>query len=185
MRIGCSIALAWMLGWAANPAAAQNPPDQEWFLAEVVADFGRQYSAAPNEIVRSQLPQQRIVSLCNNARGFKGDAQRVDGWFGIVREIDVTMDGRGIVAISIGPRVMLSTMNNVISEIAAKIPTLVPVGSPLFGVIAKLEIGQKVRFSGTFVSHGGDCIWEIGHNAQAVMMNPRFLMQFRTIEPGW
>jgi hypothetical protein len=74
----------------------------------------------------------------------------------------------------------VKTWNNSLSDIGAD--TLVEPGSRLFGSLGKLNIADRVKFSGEFLASKVDCVKEASMSLQGSMSKPEYLMRFSTVE---
>ncbi len=122
------------------------PMDERKFLS-VVRAFQIRYRAAPNEFQKSALRRERAAALANIVPSFT-----VEGWTGRVSAMEITSDGKGILAVRLpgNDSTTVRTWNNGLSDIGSG--TLIPQGSALYERVANLAVGDKVSFDGIFAS---------------------------------
>jgi hypothetical protein len=160
-----SIALAlWACGTRASCAQTQSvqvPADQR-VLSDILSRYNDLDAAAPNEIQRNRIDSEFHKEFC--ARIPSGD---VSGWIGDIGSVDdlgpdksIRLDmGVNIFDVHSGSLgIELSVGNHYAYGVAGKNtqphpPTEIPVGSPLYEVVANFRHGDVVRFNGTFIPY--------------------------------
>lgn len=105
--------------------------------------------------------------------------QVVRDWVGQVKTRSTNNEGKGVLAISIGPDVSVKTWNNSLSDIGDR--TLIEPGSPVFNIMGTLRDGDWVRFSGRFFSDPTDCIREPSLTIRGTMTSPEFIFRFEDV----
>lgn len=103
-------------------------------------------------------------------------SKTVSGWTGEVETLDTNGDGLGVLAIKIADDIKVSTWNNAFSDLQDK--TLIETDSPIFATMASLSEGDRVTFSGTFISDPESCIGEQSLTDNGSTQTPTFTMRF-------
>lgn len=103
-------------------------------------------------------------------------------WTGTLTELTTNGDGLGVVTIAIADDVSVQTMNNAFSDISSN--TLIDPDSAVFRKLSTLKKGERVKFSGTFVTPptNVDCLWEISITMDGAMDEPSFVMRFSDVQ---
>jgi hypothetical protein len=105
----------------------------------------------------------------------------VRDWEGTIYNLSSNNDGRGVLAITIGPRVYVKTWNNAVSDYSDG--TMLSPSSLIYNTAVKMRSGQKVRFSGSFFSGDKDCVREASLTQSGSMTDPEFIMRFTDLAP--
>lgn len=159
-----------------RPARSEEPESQRRFV-EIVSAAGDAYRSARNEVAESASRDSRRRALSKDFR-----SATVTGWVGRIKEISTNMDGKGVLAVSVGPDITLSTWNNELSDIASG--TLIDKSSAVYGALMDLSVGDRVVFSGSFLPSDEDHFAEQSITLHGSMVDPAFTFDFRTIEPA-
>ena len=159
---------------AAAPATPVAPTIEDQFIKAV--DDGRQtFSNGLNDMVRGVARPRRAEALCRLVpRG------RMENWVGKLATLGSSPGGRGVVGIELASKLIVSTNRTEAADDKDK--TLIDVRSPLFGNAAVLAVGDRVQFSGTFVTGPDDCFKEVGKDVAASMTAPEFIMRLDAIK---
>ncbi|PND29651.1 hypothetical protein C1I89_33590 [Achromobacter pulmonis] len=152
----------------AELVAARMPDSQKGFLA-LMEKAAREYEAAPNELVKSKIAQQRKV----DSRPFTPQG-KVQNWTGTIEQLATNGDGKGIVVIRSSSTVTFQTWNNALSDLEHK--TLIPQSSSLYDTVASLDVGTPVSFSGSLVAEGSA-------TEHGSVTRPEFIVRFDQISP--
>lgn len=164
---------------AASAPIEQNPlpPDEREFIA-TVSGFTTRYRQAPNEFQKSALRRERAEALARVLPSLS-----VTDWVGQVSEMATTHgDNWGILSVRIGDDIPITVetfKSNVLSN-----RTLIPPGSRLYNEVARLTIGHKLTFSGTFEAGASDYVEERSLTEEGSMIDPSFVFTFTTVGPG-
>lgn len=123
----------------AQPARpADRDTDRQREFIDVLDDFAARYSQAPNEMAKGALRPQRAKAICS----LMNRDVKVRGWVGEVKKMSSNNEGKGVIEISISPRVSVKTWNNAISDIGDQ--TLLEPGSLPHTQAVQLHPGQNV-----------------------------------------
>lgn len=171
---------------AAATSAPRPPPIQDRMLTlmpasqsalvAVVESARKQYSVGANDMAKGAARPTRAQAICAALQ-----SRSVEGWVGRVANLSSNGEGKGVLAIEIGPKVTVKTWNNSLSDIGSS--TLIEPSSPLFGVASKLYTGQLVRFGGTLIQNSTDCILESSMSLAGSIREPDFIFRFRSVVP--
>ena len=104
----------------------------------------------------------------------------VNGWVGRITEISTNMDGKGVLAISIGPDVTICTWNNAFSDLTSG--TLIEKTSGVYQTLARLHVGNKVVVSGNFLRDTPDHFAEQSLTLAGSLTEPAFTFDFVSVE---
>jgi hypothetical protein len=160
----------------AAPSSTPDPPkdtrpiDQQRFVTAVVRARDA-YKAAPNEMAQGATRVLRARGICSTLT-----SRDIVDWEGTAYEISSNNDGRGVLAITIGPRVWVKTWNNALSDVTHG--TLLNPSSAVYAAAVSLTKGQKVRFSGTLPESETDCVLESSITQSGSMTDPEFIIRF-------
>jgi len=95
--------------------------------------------------------------------------------------METNSEGKGIISVQLdGAEIRVETWNNAISDLTNN--TLIEHGSLLYKTISELKLGDKVIFSGTFLSGEDDYIAEKSLTEFGSMTSPEFTFRFTDIE---
>jgi hypothetical protein len=151
------------------------PADQELFTSTVETARAA-YQAASTEPGRAATRPARAQRLCALL-----DRHDVRAWVGAFSTFTTSSDGRGILSIAIGNDIRVTTWPSAESD--GRHNTLIAPGSPLYRKALTFRAGQRVSFSGTFVSSEADCIAEGNGTLRGSMLEPTFIFRFADVEP--
>ena len=153
-----------------DPTKDSRPIDQQRFVT-AVARARDAYKAAPNEMAQGATRVLRAREIC----GLLASRDIID-WEGTVDTLSSNNDGRGILGITIGPRIWVTTWNNAVSDAWDK--TLLDPSSAIYAAAVNLRKGQKVRFSGSLIEAEKDCVREESITMDGSMTGPEFIIRF-------
>ncbi len=124
-------------------------------------------------VLASARPERRAAFKAILAGPLGGG--EVEAWVGTVSGVGRSTQGAGRLTIDLPCRASIRTIDNV--EIDAAVP--------LFAVLSTLDIGQKVRLSGTFLPAAGvpDHFLELSLTTEGSLAEPEFAFLFNSIEP--
>jgi peptidoglycan hydrolase-like protein with peptidoglycan-binding domain/uncharacterized protein YecT (DUF1311 family) len=145
-------------------------------LIDAVEKARQQFQAGTNDLARGSARPMRAREVCSHLSGYKAD-----DWGGTVSRLDTNGDGKGVLMIDIGNDVKVGTWNNALSDIADD--TLIEPNSPVFMTAMNFKVGQKVRFSGTFIPADVDCIKERSLTLSGSIRSPEYIIRFQSIKP--
>ena len=83
--------------------------------------------------------------------------------------------------VDIGGGATVGTWDNALSDVVDN--TLLDPNSPVFGQAQALHEGQKVRFSGRFVTSDTDCVEEMSLTLSGSIKDPEFVLVFTSVAP--
>ena len=149
-----------------------NPKGQNEFL-KIVKNTQNSAVNAKNDMQMGGFLNTRSKQLCNllGPMNFK-----IDGWIGTINDVDSTSDGKGVLSIKVGKDIFIETWNNAFSDFVAK--TLIEPNSSVFNAAANMSKGDKVKFSGNFVTHDTHCIDEQSISLSGKVREPEFTFKF-------
>jgi hypothetical protein len=151
-------------------------PDAERLLVIAVQDGRTAYAKGQNDLAKGAARPARARQICAALTpGY------ISGWVGTVARLSSNSDGKGVLGISVGPDIQLSTWNNSLSDLAHQ--TLIKGGSSLMAKAASLRVGQKVQFSGRLFPSETDCIAEQSITLGGSIREPVFVMKFDDVSP--
>ena len=171
-----------VLGQAAPPPAAApapatmgtQPAAEDGFI-KAVEEARQTYSNGVNDMVRGVARPRRAEALCRAVpRG------RVENWIGKMAVLASSPGGRGVVAIEVGPQILIATNRTDAADDKDK--TLLDTRSPLFASAAALAVGDRVQFSGTLISSTDDCFKEVGKDVKISLTEPEFVLRLDAIK---
>jgi hypothetical protein len=152
------------------------PPDQTAFLA-LIADFEQQYKAAATDLQRANVRNLRRAALCD----LIPDRQVTD-WVGTVATIGGNSDGDAYLDLDVGPNVNIGTWNNRVSDLFDG--TMIRPTDPKYDLLLELTKGDRVLFSGTFLSSANECIRTANLTETFDMSRPDFKFFFSRVDRG-
>jgi peptidoglycan hydrolase-like protein with peptidoglycan-binding domain/uncharacterized protein YecT (DUF1311 family) len=145
-------------------------------LIDAVEKARQQFQAGTNDLAKGSARPMRAREVCSRLSGY-----RADDWRGTVSLLDTNGDGKGVLMIDIGNDVKVGTWNNALSDIGDH--TLIEPTSTMFMTAMNLQVGQKVRFTGTFVASDVDCIKESSLTLSGSIRSPEYIIRFQSIKP--
>ena len=156
-------------------AAAPNMqlPLEEQKFVDIVQKAQKDASKASNDMAKGGV-------LAIRSKNLKELETSVQNWFGRVVKIGSNSDGKGVLSIEVASDVTICTWNNALSDIGDK--TLIEPGSDLFNTAAALRKGQKVKFSGRFISDDETGFSEQSLSLDGKIKDPEFTFKFSSIE---
>ena len=156
-------------------AAAPNMqlPLEEQKFVDIVQKAQKDASKASNDMAKGGI-------LAIRSKNLKELETSVQNWFGRVVKIGSNSDGKGVLSIEVASDVTICTWNNALSDIGDK--TLIEPGSDLFNTAAALRKGQKVKFSGSFISDDETGFSEQSLSLDGKIKDPEFTFKFSSIE---
>lgn len=182
--IGLFLGVALMLSYQYFRAAQQNstsamPPAEAAFV-NILMQSRAAWLDAPNDLARHGMRTARAAALCKANPTLSADA-----WLG--RLDSITPDAFPDYAGKSTARIIITLTSDIsISTPAAPLlntpAQLVEAGTPVYQVAATLRIGQRIRFSGHFLS-GTDCADEESLTLQGSMTAPRLKIVLTALAP--
>jgi hypothetical protein len=100
-------------------------------------------------------------------------------WVGTVTDIGANGDGYGYISVEIAKGISVQTWNNAFSDFSDH--TLVKPSKPFFDRMTNLEEGDRISFSGRFLSSGASCLQGANITKTFYGLTPEFLMRFSDI----
>ena len=157
-----------------NPETAQRPEDETAFLTAIAIGVAT-YQTATTEFAKGSTRPGRAKLICGSQKTL-----RVENWIGTLTKLTTTSEGKGVVAIELASGVKVETWPA--GFVDGSYGTLVEPNSDLFNKLGRLDVSQKVKFSGSFFPDRADCFKELSLTARGAMTEPEFLMRFTNIE---
>ncbi len=171
-------------GCARRCRARRSRAAREGWIVSQVDKFADSYGAAANGMMQGRIRHERALALCGPASLMRPANGEARDWSGIVEILDSVGDGRGVLVVRISPHITLSTTNNTLSESISNFKTLIALNSPVFAAASKLQVGDRVVFSGKFFPSASDCMEEKSLTVTGAMTDPEFLFRFSAIAPA-
>ena len=163
-----------LIGLTFNQSIAAELDTQSEF-EKIVCEFQQKFWDAPNDAAQGLLKlkrDQKFHTLFNNRNRF-------NQWNAIVVDMDSTSSGKLYLSVQIGCRSKLQTWNNEFSDMLDS--TLINSSDANFEKVLTLGVGDKVSVSGQFIPTANLKIGETSLTSKGSMMNPEFLVVFKTI----
>jgi hypothetical protein len=140
----------------------------------IVERARKAYREADTELLQGASRPARAEALCKVL-----PSAFAVGWMGIVKTLSTNSDGKGILGVSIGDKILLSTRSTGISD--GPRDTLIDPRSRLYHAALELKPGQIVTFSGNFFQSDTDCVEETSATLRGSMISPHFAFRFSDI----
>lgn len=171
---------------------AEKLPAEQLELIKQVGVFAQRFAEAPNELVKDGLPEERDAALRKTLPN-----RHMDNWVGTLKslrvantnlDVEITVQLAG--AKSIGVRTM-----EVGTSDGQHFETLIRHGTPVHEQVSSLKPGDRIVFSGEFVSGGKRYLNEVSrtistdifgrqqenHSIAMSMKQPVFMFHFSRI----
>jgi hypothetical protein len=96
--------------------------------------------------------------------------------------METNREGKAMITISLdgAKSITIKTWNNALSDVMDN--TLIENGTKVYNSISELSKGDKVVFSGTFISDDRDFIRESSMTERGSMTDPEFILRFSSIK---
>lgn len=150
-------------------------PDKEQSFVGVVRGYIKKSNDAKNDLQIAALKTERNRKICQVLNG----NYSVNNWVGKVNKLGSSGDGKGVVNIEIAKRVVIKTWNNDFSDGGSN--TLIDQNTALFQRALNLNVGDLVKFSGSFFRDKNECIRETSLTQNGGMTEPEFVFKFSDI----
>jgi hypothetical protein len=163
----------------------KDPRDTEWGLySEEQFAFvnriekGRKaIDDAETDLAGSVALRERDADLCkilgNNT---------VVNWVGTIRDVGANGEGNAHVDIELADNVRVKTWNNSFSDLFDN--TLIPPSSKFFDNLVTMKDGDKVTWSGRFLSSSRSCLKKGNLTNTFYGIDPQFIVKFSDIKLG-
>ena len=148
--------------------------EQETQFLSIISEAKAAYDNAANGMLKGATRPVRGRKLCEVF-----PAHEIKDWTGEIYKLSSNNDGHGVVTIKVARNVFVKTYNNDFSD--RSYGTLIKLGSPIYQEVSQFNVGQRVRFSGTFFEDSIDCVKEISLSVDGAMTEPEFLIKFTAI----
>lgn len=159
---------------ASKPATLPLPEKQAALIA-ALSEHETLFNSATNELQQSAIRDKRRVAILATL----GQQLRIEGWSGTLMKLETNSEGKAIITVRIAPDVDLLTWNNSLSDSVHG--TMIDKGTPLYGALMNMAVGDKIKVSGNFVSADADGIFENSMTIRGAMTAPEFLFRFDAI----
>lgn len=151
-----------------------KPAQQEAFL-KIVEEGQRAFRAAENDFQRGATRPVRSQAICSAL-----SSVAVSNWIGRVSRLTTNSEGLGVLGIDVGSKILATTWNNKLSDMVAD--SLIGPNTAVYQRMGSLKNGDLVRFSGSFVRGGADCIQEQSVTIRGSMADPEFTFVFQSLD---
>lgn len=158
---------------APTSSYGEYPADQAAFIDGVTA------AAQAYEDAATDLQQAKVLRDRN--RDLLADGE-VSNWVGVLEDVSANNEGKAVVSVQISDDIHVKTWNNAFSDLADN--TLIPESSPVYDALLAMEPGQKVVFSGSFVSKDGGTVYPTNITDVFSAATPEFLFKFSAVAPA-
>jgi len=158
---------------AAELAKWEALPKTERAFCDALKTYKAQYAAGGNDLKKSAARRDRAKAVVAGVPGGK-----VSQWQGTIQNLTTTGDGNVVlvVALPCGP-FTVGTWNNELSDIMDR--TLISRESSAFNVLAELQEGSTITFSGTLLRDETDGFRTSSLTESGSMNGGQFLIRFR------
>jgi len=158
-----------------SPQTALALPISQKNFISAVDEFSQRFRSTANELQQSSLRDERRVALMSSL----DSSLTVKGWKGTLTRLETNTDGHAIISVRLSPAVEVVTWNNALSDLVDH--TMIKKGTPLYGQLSKMTIGDAVEISGSFLRSEQDGIRETSLTIRGAMTDPEFLFHFSDI----
>lgn len=159
------------------PAPSRRvPAEQEAFVA-LIREYEDRYDTAETDLQRANVRVQRRQALCDLIPD-----RTVTDWVGEVDTIGGNSDGDAYLDIEIADDIHIGTWNNRLSDLFDD--TLVLATDPLYDTLLALRVGERVTFSGEFMSTSDECLRTSNLTEAFDMSRPDFKFKFSAVSPN-
>lgn len=160
-----------------KPAPAIVYPADQIAMMEIVMKAQVDGGKVANDMQLGGVKAMRDSSLCSTLK-----SNVAENWVGKIQTIDSNSDGKGVLAVSIAPDVLVKTWNNALSDMMDH--TLIEPGTPVFAKASTMKRGDLVAFSGFFIKgKEGDCLSEGSMRLRGKVLEPEFIFRFDRVAP--
>lgn len=149
-------------------------PENELQFMSIVRDAASEATKA-NDLRKGEIVKARDSMICNILNN-----KEIYKWHGTISDISSTLSEDAIVEIKLPDGTKVGTWNNVVSDAGDN--TIISKNSDVFNDIYELSIGDKVLFSGSFVSDKYQCARETSLTKEGGLLSPEFLFKFSSIK---
>lgn len=154
----------------------EYPADQAAFVTGV--DAARvAYEEGETELQRSKAISDRDKVLIGTMGG-----PNMTNWVGVIDNVGANGEGKAHVTIKISDDIKVKTWNNAFSDMLDN--TLIPETDPVYDALLTLKPGDKVTFSGAFVSSDGATLYATNMTDVFSALTPEFLFKFTAVAPA-
>lgn len=154
--------------------ALRQPPEDQVRFYMIVSEAQNQYKSGENAMAKGAARFKRAQELCKLFQN-----KSIVGWIGVVNQLSSNQEGRGVLSISFGNDVQLTTWNNIVSDSGSN--TLIDPRSELFNQVVGLSLGSWVKFDGSFFENKTDCIREKNLTLEGSILKPEYIFKFKKI----
>jgi hypothetical protein len=161
-----------------SSAGAQTPygvyPAAEAQFVNEVNTTETALGKASSSLQSASLISTRDAALC---AALPGNAAA--NWVGTIHDIGANGDGYAWVNIEIAPTIVVQTWNNDFSDLTDQ--TLIKPSQPFFAKLVPMKIGEKVVFSGAFLSSSSSCLEKENLTQTFYGLDPNFIIRFSNV----
>ena len=152
------------------------PADQDAVIA-LIHEYEALYDAAETDLQKANVRVRRRQALCELIPG-----RVVTNWVGEVDTIGGNSDGDAHLDLEVEDGINIGTWNNRFSDLFDD--TLVLATNPLYETLLALTEGQRVTFSGEFMSTSDECLRTANVTEVFDMTRPNFKFKFSAVAPS-
>ena len=149
-------------------------PTAEAAFVKTISTAAAAYQASSTGLQKSQIIANRDAALCAAIGG-----NHVDNWVGTIHDIGANGDGYAWVNVEIAPTVVVQTWNNAFSDIGSD--TLIHQDASFFQTLVPMKTGQKITFSGDFLSSSASCLDKENLTQTFYAIDPNFIFRFSNV----
>jgi hypothetical protein len=153
---------------------ADNSNVDEAGFISVINDARSEYNNGSNDMAKGAARVNRRDHLCQLVK-----SMAVRGWTGTIAELSSSSSGKGVLVVSIGPKITIRTSNNEISDSINH--TLLSPSSNVFRQAVSLSKDQRIVFSGSFLPGDTDCVQETSLTQEGSMTDPEAQFLFTDV----
>lgn len=151
-----------------NETQSEMSDSQRIFLSRLDV-FQERASMAPNSLALKNILNTRDTQLAS--------LTSVENWSGVVLGIQ-SMQEKGAISIDIGGATVLAGIH-----LTYGLDTLIPSSqTSIYNELLTLQRGDRLQFSGSFVSHKGSVV-EMSYTGSNAVSAPEFLFDFSALSP--
>jgi hypothetical protein len=150
------------------------PVDESGFILAIQQGQAA-FRSAPNEMAQGGTRSRRRIAICQSL-----PHMAVSDWVGRIEKLASNTDGKGVLEISLGADIRVTTWNNDLSDSSSH--TLIDPSSSLFARVSEMRQGDQVVFSGAFFHSDVDCVTETSISLNGSMTDPEFLFRFLSVK---
>jgi hypothetical protein len=158
---------------SSGTARRDDNTDEAAFVS-AINDARSEYNNGSNDMAKGAARVHRREHLCQLIQNMA-----VRGWTGTIAKLSSSSSGKGVLAVTIGPKITIGTTNNEFSDSINH--TLLSPSSNVFQQVVSLSKDQRIVFSGSFLPGDTDCVQETSLTQEGSMTDPEFQFLFTDV----